>query len=1706
MTTAKDFIVRIENPVGYSGGFIYSPTQDAELIYVLAARHSLVSDDELPWTALELSIEFLIGNKWSMYNLQSDDLILFGKNNEHEDIGVLVIKKSSLPVILDYSKCPSLCMVPQKDHLLEITGYPKIVQNELKRTLYQLKTLNDKDYSNQIQIELSDPLTGEYNDDNLVEGYSGSPIFIKVKNTLFCCGLFLAYEKRNKRILGINLNLINDLLLSKELEVIPLHQIETDEAILDAIEKLDKNSLRVLSRIRSSVGKVNLPRIKITDEATTLIKNNSLLIFTGKPGTGKSALVKNVLESLKDEYKTLALQGEQLDRASIEQLFSEPPFSFTITFDDILNSPAYGKRKILLIDSIEKVLETSNADTILDFFELLSKRTDITLVLTCRSYAVEQLKIRFLRHFPPFPNFEIPLLDISEINAVAEDYPVLLSLLGNMSLAKVLQTPFNLDKAIILPEDSLKSDVDSEAKFNQIMWEYVIEGLDRITDIDQRKLRGEIFMKITLQRTSTMSAYTTIDDAPLKILQSLTADNIIDREPVYKNSYAPAHDIYEDWALTRHIEFNYIKYVSNQVNYHIFYDSLGSTPAVRRAFRIWFSEKIQIISEPINYFLKATLREQKIQKFWKDEILIAIMQSPYSSHFLKENKDFLYLNNFEYFKRIIFLVQVACQKPDFTLLEDLEPEKRIELYHNINLIPYGEGWPHIIEFIYLNLNTLQTQMKLILFMMLQWEKGFKKRKPFPNEAGHVGKILVWYYNLFTSNITSENDKSNSEDLNNGIILLFSLADVVKDELKEIIENAFRNEKNAPNSVVGSLYDTIISNVLDGYESKEICKNYPDLVLEIAEEYWFYYPPTPEEINEMEKHFPFGAHYRSGIRSENDFGIKESTSRDYSPGSPYETPILNLLLVSPFKTLNFLLKLFNHAANSYMKSDFGKSNQFLSKADIRSEITVNMPDGRTITQYASPTLWMMFRGTYTTVPCVLKSTLMALECYLLHIGKDLKENSAGNYTEFLKTVWDYSFEILISKSNSVMTDAILISVAIEHTDLVGSKILPLLKIKELYNFDLHRCLNETEAISPISHKKHMRLRHLQLQNFQNLKHRSRNIEDLVLELSNGKHKTNVFDIIDHFNSENPTDQTWRFALARIDRRKYKIIDKVENGYLMQTDLEEDLKKVVEQNIEKQQLEHPVLSATFWCMQKFKYKTVEDDNYTKWSEFYSISKAADTNETIDKRHKQTGLVAAIGIRDFYSCLNTAEKQWCETKAIELFKYELFENKQNLDLFTAKYGLQETEAVFSVMPIIMSHSDNSEKKLLRQYIFYALINLHDRSEYHSLKESINKNLWQSDPEFVLSCISSIIEFSEISHLRQQLQYFNNFKSSKKNYFLFLKEAYYKFILFIIPKFKVPANYLRKKKYQEILDEYNCKINLIMEKVGEEKTPANIDIPDYHSTGSDWLFEALKLVPADTNQIILHNYYKSVLNFIFKSFTKDSDSSDDRLHYSLQQLFHGKFALFILSQPEHIAIEQFQALIDWAYVEGLKRTFSDKKYDFVEKCLDEMINQIIIDESKSDIFWVLWNYLSIKSLSTKSFIFDKAVLLNHRILSLSQREWVPLENKKHFFETFILEGGDLKSAGRLIAGIGYKELMPDGVLWLAERIKNEWPNNKDWDFYLEKIVIYTYYDGIQRKEVTASANLRNAFISLLDKLIDETASSSAYIIRDDFISSKGF
>lgn len=1180
MNNISKYIIRLTNPKGSAGGFIFCPIGENDSAYIITARHCVVNRvTDVAWRKEELSIEFLSQASKIEYELTGNDMVVFGSNNLTEDIAILSIPKAVVPASIDINAAPKLCHFPGICSNLEITGIPKAVNYKFIRTLYNLAAVPDKDYDKQIQIEVSDPVVGHYNSDVLVEGYSGSPILVLSGEAVYYTGIFLAYEENTRRILGIDLVLVNKLLNEIGKGVVVLEEVETDDSIYKDLEKLKNNTNRVLSRIRLNIGTINLERTDLRTKAIKQIGQPGLTIVTGKPGSGKSAIIKQALLHYISTHEIFAIQGEQLDRVSIAQIFREQPFALDNNLEKILDSPACLKPKILLIDSIEKVLETDNAETILDFFELMSKREDIILVLTCRSYAVEQLKIRFLRHFPAFPPFEVPLLTEAELQSVANIYPVVKQLLQNSALAKVLEIPFNLDKATILPAAPLQSGVDSEVSFRELMWEYVIEGRDRIPNAQTRKQRGDAFSRIAIQRAAAMSPYTIVTGIEHEIIEALIADNIIDPEPVFRQSHAAAHDIYEDWAITRYIHIGYQTHLSSNGSQASFFEGLGSSASIRRAFRLWVSGLIQTGASQIEELLISTLQDHDVPNHWKDEIIIAAMQSPYSKYFLNENKDLLFADKFKYFKRVVFLLKIACQEPDFTIINNLEPSERLKLYHNINLRPFGEGWANLIEFILHNLGRLESQMHLIFMILMNWEKGLSDYKALPPEARSAGLVLLRYYELYTS---EEKFRQNRETFGantyDGILLLFRLTEVVKDELRVLIETAFRYCSGDDDYRVSGLYSKILENVLDGHESMRVCMYLPDLVIEIAEKKWFYYPPTSEQIEEMMRESPFMSLPGEGIDKESNFGLKENTHMSYFPASPNQTPILNLLYASPYKTLHFLIKLFNHVADSFVKSNYGIENEFIYPKEERFVVEITMGDGKINQQHASAILWMAYRGTTVAIPNLLQSVLMALESYLLSIGKDLSELEEGQYKDVLQKIWDYFFDMLLSKSNNIMTTAVLLSVTHAYRDLAGRHMLPVLKVAQIYDWDLLRATNERRVLSPAGARKEGLRRQRALYEFNHLKHRQTNIIELVMQLSQGELKNDIYEILDRFYLENPTDENWRLMLAKMDLRTYKFVKEVENGFIVEPELAEDLQEKVEIERKVQEDINPVLNAS------------------------------------------------------------------------------------------------------------------------------------------------------------------------------------------------------------------------------------------------------------------------------------------------------------------------------------------------------------------------------------------------------------------------------------------------------------------------------------------------------------------------------------------------
>ncbi|WP_123205908.1 nSTAND3 domain-containing NTPase [Pedobacter jejuensis] len=1689
----KEYVLKITNPEGPGSAFITYPDEESDYAYIITARHCLVHTNGTPFEKHELQVGFLNNGIWANYKLKDNDQIYVGKDNETEDIGLIIVEKKNVPLHLDDKEIPKLC-VPPKEGNLVITGFPKVTNNALKRSLFKVKFLDEQDYPCQVQVESDDPLTKEYNADNLVEGYSGSPLIIKSKEVEFICGIFLRYEEKTKRILGIDLSLLNSFLLASSLIPLELNVIEINSSVIEGLARLKINTDRILRRVRENIGEVELDRKNLYDEVSKLIKSSKLVIISGKPGSGKSAIAKKVIIDLRGKYRLIALQGEQLDKPSIEDIFALSPFLLNDPLQTLLDSPAFSGNKIVFIDSIEKILETENADTILDFFDLLKMRSDISLVLTCRSYAIEQLKIRFLRQFPSFPNFEIDVLEEKELEVVALKYPHIKPLLSNLALLDILKIPFNLDKAVLIPEAAIKEGIGSEKEFSRIMWEYVVEGKDKVVDAEKRKLRGNLFSKIAIERASAMVAYVYIPDCSMDILNGLVADHLVDKEPTLGLTYSVTHDIYEDWALIRYIEIHYQEIIVKHGQYIKFYNQLGSAPAVRRAFRLWFSEKIQVMDLALSDFLKCSIQEKSIAKYWQDELLVAIMQSPYSKSFLSDNKAFLFANNYEIFKRVAFILRVACQQPDFRYIDIFPAEEKIKLYYDINLLPIGDGWANTIIFISENLDELKNCFVHITEVVLQWKKGLSEIGTLPAEARSAGLIVLSYFEEYKNEESEVAKRSERKDyMEEFILLLFRLTEVIREELKALISTAFKYERKAENYALSNLYDKLIEFTVDGYEDTYVCKYYPELVIEILEAKWFYYPPTPEELEKRKNDPRFWAYESGGIDKEQDFGLKKNTNHKYFPATPEQTPILNLLYAKPVLTLKFLLKFLNHVADAFVKSDYALNNPFFGGQEERCKIQIKFNDGSIYQQYGSVTLWTAFRGTYIAIPNLLQSVLMALEAFMLSLGETIEKSKDEKYKEYSQKIWNLFFDKLLKESNNVMGSSVLLSVAHAYRNIAGEKIIPLLYAKQIYFWDFMRTNKDRGTLlSPLSSKRNGRQKQKALAEFQRLPHRKRDIRELVINLSFTNKQ--IFTVLDELYAIEDADAQWKIMVSSMDSRLFELGEVVDGGIMVETKLEGELKEVSEEAKKDVEAHNAVAGVSLWGMKKLQHESVEEDSVDKWRDHYNLTLQTIATSKLSNLKTQPGLLAGIGIRDFFDKLSEEERSWCIGKVWDIIHYQTFEANKERDFMHIEYTPFETEAAFSVLPKIMHISKGREKTELKRYIFTSLIRHDEKSSKDALIASLRTFLWENDQPFVISCVKGVIEYAGI----QRLLYIG------RNREMIIKTHQESALRKIWKIFTGP---FRKPPVEDKIDEAEIKFDNLIKQIGEGQI--RIDLTEVSMVGkaAGLLFYVMKIIPENVEVREIRKYYMNLLKFVLEHIDNDEEQGfgvNDRFHYEQIQEFEKEFAAFLLSQPAPIAFEGLKVLTDWVYETASKKRYRDKKYELVEGCLKEMINCVVIDETKAVIFWKLWEYLIDKDIEGGSMALNKYLLLDHYIFSSAARIWEPLVGKKDLYAKFIAAGADIGASAKLIAGIGFNEFVPDGVLWLSNRLTEAKLSEEDMSIYFEQLVIQCYYDSRLRNILKTTVRYREAFINILDELINTGSSSSAYIIRDDFISLK--
>jgi len=1410
-----------------------------------------------------------------------------------------------------------------------------------------------------------------------------------------------------------------------------------DNSIITLLDIKQAHTESILNEIQTSIDfgtrKLEIDRSAALENIQKELGQKQILIISGVGGVGKTAVIKNLYREIKGRMPFYIFKANEFNVNNIEELFKE------FSLREFIEAHKDEENKIIIIDSAEKLLELHNTDPIKEFLYVLIQ-SNWKIIFTTRNNYLEDLNYQFIEIHKVIPfNIDIQNLTQEELKELSKNHDFSLPI--DTKLLELIKNPFYLNEYLKFYNKEENIDYFN---FKEKLWNRIIKK--------SKPEREQCFLEIAFQRANQSQLCVTTD-CNYQILKELVQDGVLGYEIA---GYFITHDIYEEWALEKIIEVEFLKKKNNKE----LFKKIGESLSIRRSFRNWISEKLLLENESIKRFIEELIQDEDIKSFWKDEALVSVLLSDYSETFFELFKEKLLEKDYKLIKKLTFLLRIACKEIDDDFFKQLGINKIDLLSIEYFLTkPKGNGWQSIIKFVYENLDLIEVQnIYFILPIIYDWN-----RKSREGETTKKSSLVALKYYQWTikEDMYFSRDEEVKEKLFQTIIYG---AYEIKDELESIFEEVLKNKWRNHRDPYYDLIEVILTKLGDNIE---VIKTLPEYTLRLAELYWFRIPKK-EAFN-----------YSSGIEK---FFCLSEYHFDYFPASAYQTPIYWLLQTSFFKTIEFILDFTNKAVEYFAKSELGKSEV--------EEIDVFISEEKTIKQYICNRLWNTYRGTQVS-PYVLESMHMALEKYLL----EKAENSKSKILE------DWLLYLLENARSASMT-AVVTSIVLAYPDKTFNVAKILFQTKEFFIFDTSRMLLDQTAKTNFCIGYGLNYRHKIHQDERiktcDDKHRQQSLENIaftyqffrsekISEEEAEKRQQIIWSIFDKYYrnlpdkfSETDSDKTWRLYLARMDRRKMKPTTEEKDGQLLinfNPEIDQELKEFSDKSVEKSSEYMKYSALKLWSNYKMRndelYKKYENYNNNTELVLKEVKEIVESLKRVEDKdfylfnYTIPGHACSVLIRDYFNNLSKEERIFCKDIILEVASSSIKEN------YTYQIWDGVESAIF-VLPILLKEFPE-EKEIIKAILLLGLFDSQNIGMYCEFadysKNAILNSLWEisfEDSQALL--LGYLLLKPKYEKLKKELQQ----RNYKKNIYEFNKKKILKLFL--------------KKNENDLQRVIN---NNITEN----------DLKDIENLDLYILKTAFQLIPLKTDKI----EHKKLVQTIILAFAKDllSDKREDKIDYKVRHDFLEKLAYVILNSSEEDIFSYLKPFID-----GFNRS----------KAIAEMFKTFISVEDKIvcyNNFWYVWILFFDKLVDIckdeEKYWYTEEIIQSYLFAQNLWKEkitgWHSLkENNKVFFKKITESIGHcpsvLYSISKLLNSIG-SIYLNDGILWISRMLSNNrnlWSDKLEGDteYFLENLAKKYVY--LHREEIRKSTQLKQEVIVILDFLI-EKGSVTGYMLRENIL-----
>jgi hypothetical protein len=1067
-----------------------------------------------------------------------------------------------------------------------------------------------------------------------------------------------------------------------------------------ALNALRQHSDVVLNRIADDTAHaLSFPRNALANELQEACAQAQIVLIVGSAGSGKSVLAKRHVRSQAHDNFTFVFAAEEFRAAHIDKVLLDAQIGANwVTLRSLL---ALQNQKTVLVEGLERLLESEDRAALKDLLKAVASDRTLQLLITCRDYHAETVERTMLR--PSGASFaRVVVTDLSdeELNLAVQRLPNLSTPLSSPSLKRLLRNPFMLAQAAEVTWQAGQPLPVTERTLRERLWRDVVRHDEQARDgLPMR--RAAALTQISLDRARSLRPFVEQGSGDAAAITALALDNLIAFDSPARLRMAPAHDVFEDWALIEWMGSEFVAADGDGVRFAI---AREPYPGLRRGYRKWLNELIESEPATASAYIAQVWGDARIADYLKDDTFIAIFQSSGASQFLESSAADFLKDDARWLARAMHLIRVACKIVSPLAGAEANPAA---LWH----VPAGSAWPNLLKFLKSHwVEIPASAYPLLLGFVEDWSSGISWKTPYPDGAEDAGFLIEKLLPHAKDGYREKSDKKRV------LILMTKMPKVVEPAFKDLVERAKikRRRRDDPDA------EEMAELLQDFRHSFAVSRDFPGQLIDLCWELW--------------KRAPKGDDFPSYSEIEPAFGLASHMRSDYFPVSALQGPFRYLFAYHPSSAIRFVVQLMNYAADFY-----GDERNRMQYVEPPARVSMVDSGGQTRPTWANARLWNTFRAT-SVMPHVLECALMAFEAWAL-------ERMDGD-AELVQVVLDWAYR----NANNAAVIAVIASICTGHPRKTASLGVALLKTKEFFELDRQRMMSDSNALAVGGIDYQSRAFQQERLKSNKLPQRKHDLEHLARNLQLGDSRNQVFAIFDEYRAQLPPlesqtdeDRLWRLCLGRMDLRQYEVTGQSEDGLQVQMRAPDpDIQAMIEAGAPEQERYFKHMSLFFWATNQYDKPAEYLGHAAEWPERLSQAKLIheENSTTAPDREMARGgpvIVAALCVRDYWNELNADDRTWCEERVLD--RLSAAPDSPNPVEARIQSPMNGTQACANVVPLMRLRSDTPE---LTEALIVALLHFNDSVRQGAIA-GVSRFVLDADQRLAAFCVWVLVSAAD-------------------------------------------------------------------------------------------------------------------------------------------------------------------------------------------------------------------------------------------------------------------------------------------------------------------------------------------------------------------------